>query len=158
MKVCFNNLEKNLHFTDSSPLPPPFNIIPSSEPIYDLVFYLVGWRKSLHDIPIDRSKRKIEQQRRKIKYQKVIQKLVRRYVQEKVSLEQNHDLLKESDLHDLQVELSGFKEDMLMHERSRSRASSRSPRMNLRQRYEPRIRMSVKRNWKRVSQVSTGKF
>ena len=60
-------------------------------------------------MPVDRSKKKIEQQRRKLKYQNIIQKLVRRYVQEKVSLEQNHDLLKESDLHDLQVELSGFK-------------------------------------------------
>ena len=63
----------------------------------------------MNDIPIDRSKRKVEQQRRKIKYQSVIQKLVRRYVQEKVSVESSTDLVKENDLHDLQVELSAFK-------------------------------------------------
>ena len=61
------------------------------------------------EIPVDRSKRKVEQQRRKLKYQKVIQKLVRRYVQQKVSLEQAADVLRENDLHDLQVELSAFK-------------------------------------------------
>ena len=63
----------------------------------------------MNDIPVDRSKRKVEQQRRKIKYQSVIQKLVRRYVQEKVSVESSTDLVKENDLHDLQVELSAFK-------------------------------------------------
>ena len=94
---------------DSSPLPPPFNIVPSLEPLYDIIFYVIGWRKTMAEIPVDRSKRKVEQQRRKLKYQKVIQKLVRRYVQQKVSLEQAADVLRENDLHDLQVELSAFK-------------------------------------------------
>ena len=39
---------------DSSPLPPPFNIVPSLEPLYDLVMYLIGWKKNLNEIPVDR--------------------------------------------------------------------------------------------------------
>ena len=106
--ITIFNQEKTIT-SDSSPLPPPFNIVPSLEPLYDFFFYVIGWRKSMNDIPVDRSKRKVEQQRRKIKYQSVIQKLVRRYVQEKVSVESSTDLVKENDLHDLQVELSAFK-------------------------------------------------
>ena len=40
---------------DSSPLPPPFNIVPSLEPLYDLVMYLIGWKKNLNEIPVDRN-------------------------------------------------------------------------------------------------------
>ena len=39
---------------DSSPLPPPFNIVPSLEPLYDLIMYLIGWKKNLNEIPVDR--------------------------------------------------------------------------------------------------------
>ena len=63
------------YFEDSSPLPPPFNIVPSIEPVYDIMMYFIGCKKSLNELPIDRSKRKIEQQRKKVKYQDVIQKL-----------------------------------------------------------------------------------
>merc|ERR1712064_99592 len=86
------------YFEDSSPLP-PFNIIPSFEPLYELVLYFIGWKKSLNEIPVDRTERKIEQQRKRVKYQKIIQKLVRRYIQEKVSFESNNDSLRETDLH-----------------------------------------------------------
>ena len=80
---------------DSSPLPPPFNIVPSLEPLYDLIMYLIGWKKNLNEIPVDRkgisilmgqlefmnrkqkflppqrAKRKVEQLRKKQKYQRL---------------------------------------------------------------------------------------
>lgn len=46
------------YFEESSPLPPPFNLIPSLEPIYDLISILFGAKIPSEDEPPEASKNK----------------------------------------------------------------------------------------------------